>query len=348
MRADHRRAARLPLVQRPPGADLHGRLGGALAGGDAGGHGAHHRPDPAAAADRDHLRGRDGLGDHPGAERQDLRPPRLPDSRRSITTSSCWAGTRRRSRCASGSWACSRPWSAWSSSSRPADTRRERGDGDHGRSDRPRHARSGLVRRPPGRRAGAGTQRDRPGALPGRPGSRGDRLRRAPADELARCARRARGPPGADAAGAGGRPSRGPCRAGARLHLAVGQQPLPDDRAAASCRARPAGGRGSRARRQRGRPLPAPLPGAHRRHHRHQGQDHDQRPHGRDPRRGRDADGARRQHRHAARGAAAGADAAPPRRARAVRAPAADPVARHGRGDLHARQLGPPGPPRLA
>ena len=49
VRADHRRAARLPLVQRPPGPDLHRRLGRALARGDAGRHGAHHRPDPGPA-----------------------------------------------------------------------------------------------------------------------------------------------------------------------------------------------------------------------------------------------------------------------------------------------------------
>ena len=59
VRPDHRRAAGLPVVQRPPGADHHGRLGRARARRDAGRHRAHHRPDPAAAADRDHLRGRD-------------------------------------------------------------------------------------------------------------------------------------------------------------------------------------------------------------------------------------------------------------------------------------------------
>ena len=56
----------LPLVQRPPGADLHGRLGRAVAGRDAGGHRADHRPDPGAAAHRHHLRDRDRLGDPPG------------------------------------------------------------------------------------------------------------------------------------------------------------------------------------------------------------------------------------------------------------------------------------------
>ena len=66
VRADHRRAARVPVVQRPPGPDLHRRLGRAVAGGDAGGHRAHHRPDPGPAADRDHLRHRDRVGDPPG------------------------------------------------------------------------------------------------------------------------------------------------------------------------------------------------------------------------------------------------------------------------------------------
>ena len=59
VRADHRGAAGVPVVQRPPGADLHRRLGGAVAGRDAGGHRADHRPDPGPAADRDHLRHRD-------------------------------------------------------------------------------------------------------------------------------------------------------------------------------------------------------------------------------------------------------------------------------------------------
>ena len=73
VRADHRRAARVPVVQRPPRADLHRRLGGAVARRDAGRHRADHRPDPGPAADRDHLRARDGLGDPPG--RRTSRPP---------------------------------------------------------------------------------------------------------------------------------------------------------------------------------------------------------------------------------------------------------------------------------
>ena len=60
LRAHHRRAPGVPLVQRPPGPGLHGRLGGARARGDAGGHRAHHRPGPAAAAHRPRLRARDG------------------------------------------------------------------------------------------------------------------------------------------------------------------------------------------------------------------------------------------------------------------------------------------------
>ena len=43
-----------------------------------------------------------------------------------------------------------------------------------------------------------------------------------------------------------------------------------------------------------------------------------------------------------------GADARPPRRRRAVGAPAADPVARHDRRRLHERHLRPPRPPRVA
>ena len=46
------------------------------------------------------------------------------------------------------------------------------------------------------------------------------------------------------------------------------------------------------------------------------------------------------------RRAPARADARPPRRRRAVRAPAADPVARHDRGGLHQRHLGPSRPAR--
>ena len=54
------------------------------------------------------------------------------------------------------------------------------------------------------------------------------------------------------------------------------------------------------------------------------------------------------QHRRPDRRAAARADPRPPRRLRAVRAAAADPVARHDRGGLHERHLGPPRPARHA
>ena len=80
VRADHRRAARLPVVQRPPGPDLHRRFGRAGAGRDAGRHRADHRPDPRPAADRHHLRGRDDVGHPPGRLLQaDRRPAAVPD-----------------------------------------------------------------------------------------------------------------------------------------------------------------------------------------------------------------------------------------------------------------------------
>ena len=80
VRADHRRAARLPVVQRPPGPDLHRRLGRPVARRDAGGHRAHHRPDPRPAADRHHLRDRDDVGHPPGRLLQaDRRPAAVPD-----------------------------------------------------------------------------------------------------------------------------------------------------------------------------------------------------------------------------------------------------------------------------
>ena len=73
VRADRRRAARLPVVQRPPGAGDHGRLGLAGARRDAGRDRAHHGPDPHPAARRARVRDRDGLGDPPG-----LRTSRRP------------------------------------------------------------------------------------------------------------------------------------------------------------------------------------------------------------------------------------------------------------------------------
>ena len=64
--AVYRGGPRLPVVQRPPGPDLHGRFGRAVPGGDARGDRAHHRPDPRPAAHRVHLRDRDRLGGPPG------------------------------------------------------------------------------------------------------------------------------------------------------------------------------------------------------------------------------------------------------------------------------------------
>ncbi len=60
-----------------PGADLHRRLRGAVAGCHAGGHRADHRPDPGPPADRDHLRHRDRVGHPPG-----LRTSRLSGGKR--------------------------------------------------------------------------------------------------------------------------------------------------------------------------------------------------------------------------------------------------------------------------
>src|SRR4051812_3212918 len=78
--ADHRRAAGVPLVQRPPGADLHRGFGGAVPGGHARGDRADHGPDPRPAVDRDHLRHRDDVGDPPGGVLQDDgRPATVPD-----------------------------------------------------------------------------------------------------------------------------------------------------------------------------------------------------------------------------------------------------------------------------
>ncbi len=71
--ADHRGAARVPVVQRPPGPDLHRRFGRPVAGRHAGGHRAHHRPDPRPAADRPHLRHRDDVGHPAGRLLQGLR-----------------------------------------------------------------------------------------------------------------------------------------------------------------------------------------------------------------------------------------------------------------------------------
>ena len=82
-----------------------GDAGLALAGGGAGGHRADHRPDPDPAPDRDHLRRwrRCRCIIQIGLLQDHRRQAHLPDGRRSTTTSSWAAGTRRRSRSASGS-----------------------------------------------------------------------------------------------------------------------------------------------------------------------------------------------------------------------------------------------------
>jgi hypothetical protein len=65
VRADHRRLLGLPLVQRPPGAGIHGRCRLALARRDARRHRADHRPDPRPAAHRPDLRRRGCVRHHP-------------------------------------------------------------------------------------------------------------------------------------------------------------------------------------------------------------------------------------------------------------------------------------------
>ena len=88
LRPGHRRPDGLPVVQRPPGADLHGRLRVAGPGRDAG-RGRH--PEPAAAAARDH-RHRLLRRDHERGPAGRLVPPawaaHLPHARRCSTTSS--------------------------------------------------------------------------------------------------------------------------------------------------------------------------------------------------------------------------------------------------------------------
>ena len=135
-------------------------------------------------------------------------------------------------------------------------------------------------------------------------------------------------------------PARGARGPGAGRHLAVDQQPLSRRPSRGCVRRWPALEAAGRV------PVVSEVdlflrlcPALDHRRHRHQGQDHDQLAHRGGPGAGGRAVAAGRQHRHAARGAAARADAAPPGRARAVRAAAADAVARHGRGGLHPRDL---------
>ena len=225
-----------------------------------------------------------------------------------------------------------------------------------GRPRRP-HARRrarGRARRPAGDGPRARPQRRSrsPGSsTTGRPGHGLRRPRRGRARAGDRAARRAGrstlrlGPgrgPGVDL---GGR------RAGRRRRRR--SRPTTRRPSRASGRA-PGARRGARRRRpdapalvSRVGPVPAAVPRADDRRHRDEGQDHDARPRARDPRRGpAPPGGPRRQHRDAAGGAAARADARPPGRRRAVRAAAADPVARHDGRGLHQRDLGPPRPPR--
>ena len=68
VRAHHRLAAGVPVVQRASRPDLHGRFRLAVTGCHAGGDRPHHRPDPAAAAHRHHLRARGGLGHRAGGQ----------------------------------------------------------------------------------------------------------------------------------------------------------------------------------------------------------------------------------------------------------------------------------------
>ena len=93
-----------------------------------------------------------------------------------------------------------------------------------------------LLRRPAGRRAGPGPQRHRPGPLPRRPRAPRHGLRRAPRAEL-RGADRSRTDRAVDLCWARTWIRGRPARPGAGLHLAVDQQPLPDDRAAPASRA---------------------------------------------------------------------------------------------------------------
>ena len=88
VRAHHRRAAGLPVVQRPPGPDLHGRLGCPGPGRHAGRRRAHHRPGPAAAAHRHRLRARDRSGHHPDRLLQADAASASSGWRRCTTTSS--------------------------------------------------------------------------------------------------------------------------------------------------------------------------------------------------------------------------------------------------------------------
>ena len=93
VRADHRGAARLPVVQRPPGAGVHGRRRIALVRGDACRHRPDHRPDPGPADHRADLRARDDVGHHPDRLLQAVRrQARVPDGAAPPSLRTGWLG----------------------------------------------------------------------------------------------------------------------------------------------------------------------------------------------------------------------------------------------------------------
>ena len=187
-------------------------------------------------------------------------------------------------------------------------------------------------------RAGDGpgprTERDRAGAVPRRRGRAGDGLRRP--------ARRRPGGASRDWAiatstcGSGRTSTRRPPGRAPRSSPPRPRSPPTTRRPSRACDPAPGARRAARRRRRlraragrRGGPVPAPVPGADDRRHGHQGQDDHVLAGPRDPRRRPGPPrGPRRQHRHAADRAPARAHARPPRGHRAVRAPAADAVAR--------------------
>src|SRR3990170_2097532 len=79
VRAYRRRATRVPVVQRPPRPDHHGRLRRALPRRCAGGHRGDHGAAPHPAAHRHRVRARDRLGHPPGRDLPAHRPAHLPD-----------------------------------------------------------------------------------------------------------------------------------------------------------------------------------------------------------------------------------------------------------------------------
>ena len=96
LRRAGRREPRLPLVQLVPGGDLHGRRRVARARRRTRHGGAAHQAGAAAAARRRAVRHRGAVGDYPGGLVQAARRSASSAWRRSITTSSWWAGASRR------------------------------------------------------------------------------------------------------------------------------------------------------------------------------------------------------------------------------------------------------------